>query len=174
MKKLFALLAAAVMTLTASAQNVEMKQFDCKLFSCLYPATMEAQEQWVDECFNAESGEALKFSITLNEQAMSAPDMKEWGDGMKMMIERSFGEPTGWKASAPVIKGQTLTIRAEKEIEVYEETSGEDKKVNVVKITYLTNTSDNKSFSGELIFPQKEEAQYTAALTKIFNSAKVK
>ena len=36
MKKIFAILAFAAMTLTVSAQG--WKTFDCKLFSCQYPA----------------------------------------------------------------------------------------------------------------------------------------
>lgn len=38
MKKIFLMMALAAMTLTVSAQDAELKTYDCKPFTCQYPA----------------------------------------------------------------------------------------------------------------------------------------
>ena len=175
MKKMLAIMAFAVMTVAASAQGtVKMNTFDGKLFSCLYPADYEAQEQWYDNCFNAEKNDALMFDVTLNDQELTGQNLKDWGEGMKGMIERFAGEPTGWTAENPVVKGKTLTIRATKEEEIYDEEKEEDVKVMLVKVTFVVNTPQKKCFSGSLSFPLSEEAAYKTALEKMFSSFKAK
>ena len=59
MKKILMMMAFAAMTLSASAQG--FKTFDCKMFSCQYPANFEAQGQWMDEAFNAKIEDGIEF-----------------------------------------------------------------------------------------------------------------
>ena len=167
MKKIFAILAFAAMTLTTSAQD--LKTFDCALFTCQYPADFEAQEQWMDEAFNAKSNDEVGFlSVTITDQDMTADQLKEWADGMKMMTESSFGEPTGWKAGAPELKGKQVIFRAEGEEEI------DDAKVPAVKYVYCIVTPEKKCFSGEPKFKKADEAKYKPLLDKIFASCKAK
>lgn len=160
------MLALAAMTLTASAQ---LKTFDGKLFSCQYPANFEAQEQWFDEAFNAKIENGVEFlSVSVTDLDMTSEQLKEWADGMKMMTESSFGEPTGWKAGAPVLKGKQVTFRAEGEEEI------DDQKVPTVKYVYCFVTPDKKCFSGELKFKKSDEAKYKPLVDKIIVSCKAK
>ena len=166
------MLAFAAISLSVNAQD--LKTFDGKLFTCQYPAAYEAQEQWLDEAFNAKDKMDLGFDVTIGDDPLTAQQLKDWGEGMKGMIETSFGEPTGWKASQPVLKGLTLTIRAESEQEVYDEQKEEDVKVAQVKITFITVNAQKKTFSGSITFLKSEEAKYTALLDKMFASFKAK
>lgn len=172
MKKIFSLLVIAAITLTAGAQNNELKTFDGKLFSCQYPANFEAQEQWMDEAFNASIEDGIEFfSASVASQDMSLQDLKEWGEGMQMMTEKSFGEPTGWKAGQLVIKGKQLTFRSEGE---EGDDDDEEEKVSAVKYTYCVVTPDKHTFCGELKFPKKDEAKYKPLFDKILASLKAK
>lgn len=167
MKKIFAILAFAAMTLTVSAQN--MKTFDGKLFSCQYPAEFEAEDQWDDEAFNAKGKDEVGFlSVSIGDQDMTVQQLKEWADGMRSMTEKSFGEPTGWKAGAATVKGKQVTFRAEGEEEV------DDTKVPAVKYVYLYVTPQKKCFSGELKFKKSDEAKYKPLVDKIIASCKSK
>ena len=123
----------ATMTLVASAQNTGLKTFDGKLFSCQYPADFEAQEQWMDNAFNAQIEDTPNFfsaSVSEEEIEYTNEQLKEYGEGMRMLTEKSFGEPTGWKAGPLVIKGKSYYFVAE----------GEEDDTPVVKISYLVNT----------------------------------
>ena len=165
MKKIFAILAFAAMTLTASAQG--LKTFDCKLFSCQYPANFMAQEQWLDEAFNAKVEDGVEFmELSLGEYGkdMTPAEMKKYSESVKYLIERSMGEPTGWKAGPLVIKGKSYYFIAE----------GEEDDVPAVKISYLVNTPDKRVFAGELRFAKKDEAKYKPLFDKIIASFKAK
>jgi hypothetical protein len=167
MKKIFAILAFAVMTLTVSAQG--LKTFNGKLFSCQYPANFEAQEQWMDEAFNAKIEDSVEFlSVSVTDMDMTVQQLKDWADGMKMMTERSFGEPTGWKAGNVVVKGKQVTFRAEGEEEI------DDEKVPAVKYVYCMVTPQKKCFTGELKFKKSDEAKYKPLVDKILASCKAK
>ena len=81
MKKFFAMLALAAMTLTASAQDAELKPFNGKLFACQYPADFEARDQITDESFVAEHPEDEckgNFSVSVMSQDLTPEVMKEW------------------------------------------------------------------------------------------------
>ena len=162
---MFVLLAA--MTMVANAQNPGLKTFDCKLFSCLYPADFEPQEQWMDNGFNAKIEDTPNFfSASVSEEEIEYTDqqIKDYGEGMRMMTEKSFGEPTGWKAGPLVIKGKSYYFIAE----------GEEDDVPAVKILYLVNTPDKRAFAGELRFAKKDEAKYKPLFDKIITSFKAK
>ena len=166
MKKILTMMAFVAMTMTASAQ---LKTFECNLFTCQYPADFEAQEQWMEEAFNAKSDDEIGFlSVSVSDLDMTPEQLKDWGDGMKMMTESSFGEPTGWKAGTPVLKGKQVTFRAEGEEEV------DDEKVPAVKYVYCFITPEKKCFSGELKFKKSDEAKYKPLFDKILASCKAK
>lgn len=157
----------AAMTLVASAQNTGLKTFDCKLFSCQYPADFEPQEQWMDNAFNAQIEDTPNFfsaSVSEEEIEYTNEQLKEYGEGMRMMTEKSFGEPTGWKAGPLVIKGKSYYFIAE----------GEEDEVPTVKISYLVNTPNKRAFAGELKFVKKDEAKYKPLFDKIIASFKAK
>lgn len=157
----------AAMTLAASAQNTGLKTFDCKLFSCQYPADFEPQEQWMDNAFNAQIEDTPNFfsaSVSEEEIEYTNEQLKEYGEGMRMMTEKSFGEPTGWKAGPLVIKGKSYYFIAE----------GEEDEVPAVKISYLVNTPNKRAFAGELKFAKKDEAKYKPLFDKIIASFKAK
>lgn len=157
----------AAMTLVASAQNTGLKTFDCKLFSCQYPADFEPQEQWMDNAFNAQIEDTPNFfsaSVSEEEIEYTNEQLKEYGEGMRMMTEKSFGEPTGWKAGPLVIKGKSYYFIAE----------GEEDEVPAVKISYLVNTPNKRAFAGELKFAKKDEAKYKPLFDKIIASFKAK
>lgn len=159
----------AAMCVTASAQA--LKTFDCKLFSCQYPAEFEAQEQWMDEAFNAKIDDSIEFfSVSVTDQDMTVQELKDWADGMKGLVERSFGEPTGWKAGAPVLKGKTVTFRSEGK----EDPACDGNEIPAVKYSFCAVTPDKKTFCGELKFQKKDEAKYKALLDKILASLKAK
>ena len=167
MKKVFMFVILAAMTMVASAQNAGLKTFDCKMFSCLYPADFEPQEQWMDEAFNAKIEDTPNFfSASVSEEEIEYTDqqLKDYGEGMRMMTEKSFGEPTGWKAGPLVIKGKSYYFIAE----------GEEDDVPAVKISYLVNTPDKRVFAGELKFAKKDEAKYKPLFDKIVASFKAK
>ena len=157
----------AAMTMVASAQNPGLTTFDCKLFSCLYPADFEPQEQWMDNGFNAKIDDTPNFfsaSVSEDEYEYTNEQIKEYGEGMRMMTEKSFGEPTGWKAGPLVIKGKSYYFIAE----------GEEDEVPAVKISYLVNTPNKRVFAGELRFAKKDEAKYKPLFDKIITSFKAK
>ena len=157
----------AAMTMAANAQNPGLKTFDCKLFSCQYPADFEPQEQWMDNGFNAKIEDTPNFfSASVSEEEIEYTDqqIKDYGEGMRMMTEKSFGEPTGWKAGPLVIKGKSYYFIAE----------GEEDDVPAVKISYLVNTPDKRAFAGELRFAKKDEAKYKPLFDKIITSFKAK
>lgn len=157
----------AAMTLVASAQNTGLKTFDCKLFSCQYPADFEPQEQWMDNAFNAQIEDTPNFfsaSVSEEEIEYTNEQLKEYGEGMRMMTEKSFGEPTGWKAGPLVIKGKSYYFIAE----------GEEDEVPAIKISYLVNTPNKRAFAGELKFAKKDEAKYKPLFDKIIASFKAK
>lgn len=157
----------AAMTLVASAQNTGLKTFDCKLFSCQYPADFEPQEQWMDNAFNAQIEDTPNFfsaSVSEEEIEYTNEQLKEYGEGMRMMTEKSFDEPTGWKAGPLVIKGKSYYFIAE----------GEEDEVPAVKISYLVNTPNKRAFAGELKFAKKDEAKYKPLFDKIIASFKAK
>ena len=167
MKKVFMFMLLAALTMVASAQNPGLKTFDCKLFSCLYPADFEPQEQWMDNAFNAQIEDTPNFfsaSVSEDELEYTNEQLKEYGEGMRMMTEKSFGEPTGWKAGPLVIKGKSYYFIAE----------GEEDDVPAVKISYLVNTPDKRVFAGELRFAKKDEAKYKPLFDKIITSFKAK
>lgn len=157
----------AAMTLVASAQNTGLKTFDCKLFSCQYPADFEPQEQWTGNAFNAQIEDTPNFfsaSVSEEEIEYTNEQLKEYGEGMRMMTEESFDEPTGWKAGPLVIKGKSYYFIAE----------GEEEEVPAVKISYLVNTPNKRAFAGELKFAKKDEAKYKPLFDKIIASFKAK
>ena len=157
----------AAMTMAANAQNPGLKTFDCKLFSCQYPADFEPQEQWMDNGFNAKIEDTPNFfSASVSEEEIEYTDqqIKDYGEGMRMMTEKSFGEPTGWKAGPLVIKGKSYYFIAE----------GEEDDVPAVKISYLVNTPDKRVFAGELKFAKKDEGKYKPLFDKIIASFKAK
>lgn len=157
----------AAMTMAANAQNPGLKTFDCKLFSCQYPADFEPQEQWMDNGFNAKIEDTPNFfsaSVSEEEMEYTNQQIKDFGEGMRMMTEKSFGEPTGWKAGPLVIKGKSYYFIAE----------GEEDDVPAVKISYLVNTPDKRAFAGELRFAKKDEAKYKPLFDKIITSFKAK
>ena len=157
----------AAMTMVAGAQNPGLTTFDCKLFSCLYPADFEPQEQWMDNGFNAKIDDTPNFfsaSVSEDEYEYTNEQIKEYGEGMRMMTEKSFGEPTGWKAGPLVIKGKSYYFIAE----------GEEDEVPAVKISYLVNTPNKRVFAGELRFAKKDEAKYKPLFDKIITSFKAK
>ena len=167
MKKVFMFMLLAAMTMVASAQNPGLKTFDCELFSCQYPADFEPQEQWMDNGFNAKIEDTPNFfSASVSEEKLEYTDqqIKDYGEGMRMMTEKSFGEPTGWKAGPLVIKGKSYYFIAE----------GEEDEVPAVKISYLVNTPDKRVFAGELRFAKKDEAKYKPLFDKIITSFKAK
>ena len=167
MKKVFMFMLLAAMTMVANAQNPGLKTFDCKLFSCLYPADFEPQEQWMDNGFNAKIEDTPNFfsaSVSEEEIEYTNQQIKDYGEGMRMMTEKSFGEPTGWKAGPLVIKGKSYYFIAE----------GEEDDVPAVKISYLVNTPDKRAFAGELRFAKKDEAKYKPLFDKIIASFKAK
>ena len=177
MKKIFALLAFVAMTMTASAQGAAgLKTFDCKLFSCQYPANFEPQEQWMDEAFNAKIEDDIEFfsASYMAGQDMTVQQLKDWGEGMRGLVERSMGEPTGWKAGPISLKGKTITFRSEGEEEVWDSQKGEDVKIPAVKMSYCVVQPGKKIFSGELKFKKKDEAKYKVLFTKILTSFKGK
>ena len=159
MKKVFMFVLLAAMTMVANAQNPGLKIYDGKLFSCQYPADFVAQDQWTDEASNF-------FSASVSEDKLEYTNeqLKEYGEGMRMMTEKSFGEPTGWKAGPLVIKGKSYYFIAE----------GEEDDVPAVKISYLVNTPDKRVFVGELKFAKKDEAKYKPLFDKIITSFKAK
>ena len=173
MKKFFMMMALAAMTMTVSAQG--LKTFDGKLFSCQYPDNFEAQDQWFDESFNAKIENGVEFlSVSVTDLDMTSEQLKQWADGMKMMTESSLGEPTGWKAGAPVLKGKQVTFRAEGEEEVYDSEKDDYVKVPAVKFVYCMITPEKKCFTGELKFKKSDEAKYKPLLDKIIASCKAK
>lgn len=169
MKKFIMFVAFAAMCVAVNAQ--ELKTFDGKLFSCQYPAEFEAQEQWMDDAFNAKIEDAVEFfSLSIADQDMNAQELKDWAEGMKGLVERSFGEPTGWKAGAAELKGKTVMFRSEGE----EDPVCDDNKIPTVKFTFCTVTADKKTFCGELKIQKKDEAKYKALIDKIIASCKAK
>ena len=169
MKKIFAILAFAAMTLSVSAQS--LKTFDCKLFSCQYPANFVAQEQWMDEAFNAKIEDGVEFmDVSLSElgQDMTQAQLKEYAEGMKGLIERSFGEPTGWKCGTVTVKGKQYSFRAEGEEEV------DDQKVPAVKYSFGIVTPKKNMFLGSIKFKKSDEAKYKPLVDKIIASCKEK
>ena len=175
MKKIFAILAFAAMTLTGSAQG--LKTFDGKLFSCQYPANFEAQEQWMDEAFNAKIEDGIEFmDVSLSDfgMDMTQAQLKEYAEGMKALIERSFGEPTGWKCGAVTLKGKQYSFRAEGEEEVYDSDKDEDVKVPAVKYSFGILTPKKSIFLGSLMFKKSDEAKYKPLIDQIVASIKEK
>ena len=175
MKKIFMMMALAAMTLTVSAQG--LKTFDCKLFSCQYPANFEAQEQWMDEAFNAKIEDGIEFmDVSLSDfgMDMTQAQLKEYAEGMKALIERSFGEPTGWKCGAVTLKGKQYSFRAEGEEEVYDSDKEEDVKVPAVKYSFGIVTATKKMFLGSIKFKKSDEAKYKPLVDKIIASCKEK
>ena len=172
MKKFFAMLVLAAMTLTASAQG--LKTFDCKMFTCQYPDDFETQEQWMDEAFNAKiKGSQEFFSVSvMKDQDMTVQQLKDWAEGMRMMTERQFGEPTGWKAGPVVLKGKTVTFRSEGEEDDY--IDGQDVKVPTVKMSFCMAQPGKIVFCGELKFKKSNEAKYKPLFNKILASLKAK
>lgn len=169
MKKFFVMMALVAMTVSASAQG--LKTFDGKLFSCQYPADFEAQKQWVDESFNAKIEDGVEFmdvSLSDNGQDMTQAQLKEFAEGMKGLIERSFGEPTGWKCGDVTVKGKTYLFRAEGVEEVG------DEKVPAVKYSFGVVTPKKNTFLGSLRFQKKDEAKYKPLVDKIVASLKEK
>lgn len=168
MKKFFAILALAAMTLTVSAQDAALKSFNGKMFACLYPADFEAQDQITDESFYAEHPEDEcmgNFSVTIMSQDLTPQVMKEWIDYMKKGSEYS-----PWKVVGQgEIKGQQVTVRSEREKEY-----DEGEMVTLVKYSFRLATSTKKSFIGELVFPKSEEAKYKPLVDKIIASCKLK
>ena len=174
MKKLFMMVAFAAMTVTASAQ---LKTFDGKLFSCQYPAEFEAQEQWLDEAFNAkiEDGiEIMELSLGEYGKDMTPDDMKKYSESVKYLIERSFGEPTGWKCGPTTVKGKQFSFRSEGDEEVYDSDKDEDVKVPAVKYSFGILTPKKSIFLGSLMFKKSDEAKYKPLVDKIIASCKEK
>ena len=166
-KKLFSILAFVAISLTASAQD--LKTFDGKLFTCQYPANFEAQEQWMDEAFNAKIEDAVEFlSVSVNDQEMSDEWLKEWCEGMRGLTESSFGEPTGWKAGPVQVKGKMAFFRCEGE----ESVNGDP--VPAVKFIGGLSTPDKKFFVVELRFGKNDEAKYKPLFDKIISTAKAR
>ena len=169
MKKIFAILAFAAMTLTVSAQG--LKTFDCKLFSCQYPANFEAQEQWMDEAFNAKVEDGVEFmDVSLGDYGkdMTPAEMKKYAESFKYTIERSMGEPTGWKCGPTTVKGKQFTFRSEGEEEV------DDQKVPAVRYSFGILTPAKKIFLGSIKFKKSDEAKYKPLVDKIIASCKAK
>ena len=169
MKKFMMMMAFAAMCVTANAQD--LKTFDGKLFSCQYPAAFEAQEQWMDDSFNAKIEDGVEFfSISVADQDMTPQYLKDWAEGMRGMVEKSFGEPTGWKAGPAVLKGKTVSFRSEG----VEDPACDDSNIPTVKITFCTVIDNKKTFCGELKFQKKDEAKYKPLVDKIIASLKAK
>ena len=175
MKKILMMVALVAMTVSASAQG--LKTFDCKLFSCQYPANFEAQEQWLDEAFNAKIEGGIEFmDVSLGDfgKDMTPAELKQYAENMKYMIERSMGEPTGWKCGPTTVKGKTFSFRAEGEEEVYDSDKEEDVKVPAVKYAFGILTPAKKMFLGSIKFKKSDEAKYKPLVDKIIASCKAK
>ena len=175
MKKILMMMALAAMTLSASAQD--MKTFDGKLFSCQYPANFEAQEQWLDEAFNAKVEDGIEFmELSIGEYGkdMTADELKKYSESVKYLIERSMGEPTGWKCGPTTVKGKQFSFRAEGEEEVYDSDKEEDVKVPAVKYSFGILTPKKNIFLGSLKFKKSDEAKYKPLVDKIIASCKEK
>ena len=144
MKKIFAILAFAAMTLTVSAQG--LKTFDCKLFSC----------------------EFMDVSLGDYGKDMTPAEMKKYAESFKYTIERSMGEPTGWKCGPTTVKGKQFTFRSEGEEEV------DDQKVPAVRYSFGILTPAKKIFLGSIKFKKSDEAKYKPLVDKIIASCKEK
>lgn len=169
MKKILMMVALVAMTVSASAQG--LKTFDGKLFSCQYPANFEAQEQWLDEAFNAKIEDGIEFmDVSLGDfgKDMTPAELKKYAENMKYMIERSMGEPTGWKCGPTTVKGKMFTFRSEGEEEV------DDKKVPAVKYSFGILTPKKNMFLGSIKFKKSDEAKYKPLVDKIIASCKAK
>lgn len=168
MKKFFAMLALAAMTLTASAQDAELKPFNGKLFACQYPADFEARNQITDESFVAEHPEDEckgNFSVSVMSQDLTPEVMKEWINYMK-----AESEYRPWKVVGQgEIKGKQVTVRSEREKE-----NDEGEMVELVKYSFRVATSAKKSFIGELVFPKSDEAKYKPLVDQIIASCQLK
>ena len=164
MKKIFAILAIAAMTLTASAQG--LKTFNGKLFSCQYPADFKALDQYADYLFSAETDDRLcGFTLTLIQEDLNARLMGEFIRSQKAQMEDSPWTMVGQAE----IKGNRVTIRSEREKE-----NDEGETVTLVRISFRVGTLNKKSFTGELKFLKSDEAKYQPLVDKILNSCKAK
>lgn len=172
MKKIFMMMALMAMTLTASAQDAELKTYDCKPFTCQYPADYEADEDpFFDTMFSAEKDETHKMQMSLNDQKIaSLQAFKAYTENIKKVNTVFLGEPTGWKVDAPVYKGMTMTIRRVKE-EEYDEAG----KVMMVAYDFASVGSKTKRlFAGIIRYPLSEDAKYKPLIDKIVASIKEK
>ncbi len=171
MKKIFAILAFVAMSLTVSAQDVALKTYDCKPFTCQYPADFEADEDpfW-DTMFNAEKDETHKMDLSLNAVFIkSLQELKAYAENLKKVNTVFMGEPTGWKVETPVYKGMTMTMRRVKE----EDIDGAKVMMVVYDIASVGSKS-KKVFSGSIRFPLSDEAKYKPLIDKIVASIKEK
>ena len=161
MKKIFAILVLAAMTLTVSAQDAELKSFNGKLFACQYPADFEAQTQITDESFVAEHAEDEcmgSFSVSIMNQNLTPQQMKEWIDYMK-----ANSEYNPWKVVGQgEIKGKQVIVRSECEKE-----NDEGEMVALVKYSFRLGTSAKKSFIGELCSPRATRLSTSHCLTRL-------
>ena len=172
MKKIFVMMALMAMTLTVSAQDAELKTYDCTPFTCQYPADYEADEDpFFDTMFSAEKDETHKMQMSLNDVTIaSLQAFKDYTENIKNVNTTFLGEPTGWKVEAPVYKGMTMTIRRVKE-EEYDESG----KVMMVVYDFASVSPKSKRlFSGDIRFPLSEEAKYKPLIDKIVASIKEK
>ena len=99
---------------------------------------------------------------------MTPVEMKKYSESAKYLIEKEFGEPTGWKCGPTTVKGKQFTFRSEGEEEV------DDKKVPAVKYSFGILTPKKNMFLGSVKFKKSDEAKYKPLIDKIIASCKEK
>lgn len=163
MKKVLLIVVLAAMTLMASAQSAGLKTFDGKLFSCLYPAEFEAEEQWTDDVFNAYVKDTpCHFNLGISADVVfSDADIKSWGEDTANSTKEFM---TGWKVEPCVVKGKSVYVISE----------GKEDNVPSVQVQYLVNTPSKHVFSGRFLFLKKDEAKYRPLIEEILASFKAK
>lgn len=158
MKKLFSILALAVITLTANAQG-EMVTYSGEKFSVQHPKEYaDVVDDWTPGVVNEwKKDDNHKLSVWPDEYSdVTLENLNYWGDYKKQEFEQ---KDEGWKVDDPVIKGKYLTLRM---------TAGD-----IVQYFYFV-VDNGLVFEGKMTFLTSEEAKYKPVFDAVLASIKKK
>lgn len=147
MKKIFAILALAAMTLTASAQDVKTYEFD--KFIAVYPADFKEKIVWGDvDGFNIDDDHL--YEVVIDPYCCDLNGLKDFGIDRKESLEEK-----GFKCDEPVVKGNTVYVRG----------------VNGNKVRYWfavkdAGLPDEQAFRGLFWCLTSDEAKYKPIFTE--------
>lgn len=110
MKKLFAILAFAAMTMTVNAQDVKTHEFD--KFTAVYPADFKPRIVWGDvDGFEIDKNH--NYEIVIDPYCATLDGLKDYRNGRKESREED-----GYKCDEPVVNGNTVYVRGVKDKQV--------------------------------------------------------